>query len=149
MLTWRCFSLGPATFRGQVVLISVAIPVRDPVPKESGATWDPRVAEHMDIKPHLGSTGWDGVKCVAGDEVALSAQRGRAEPDCIATTAITAITAITVSSEPGCSRSRHGCEWKRSVHTCSRTAGFSLSCGSSCLSNISKAVNMAHGKGGG
>lgn len=77
MLTWKSFSLGPATFRGQVVLISVANPVSDPVPSESGVTWDLRVAEHLDIKSHLGSTGWDGVKCVVGGEVALSTQEGK------------------------------------------------------------------------
>ena len=55
MLTWKCFSLGPGTFRGQTVVISAANPVRDSIPSESGATCDLRVAEHLDIKPHLSS----------------------------------------------------------------------------------------------
>lgn len=64
LLTWKCFSLGPGTFRGQTVVISAANPVRDFIPIESGATCDLRVAEHLDIKPHLSSMGCGGIGCV-------------------------------------------------------------------------------------
>lgn len=55
-----------------MVLISAANPVCEPVPSESGATCDLRVAEHLDVRSHLRSTGCRGTGCVVGGEAALA-----------------------------------------------------------------------------